>query len=173
MDTEITAVLIRPMREDDIQAVREIDQMSFSLPWPERAYRHEITKTTTSFLHVAELDLPIEDNRVIGMVVVWLVLDEAHIATIAVHPDFRRQGIGEKLLLVALEKSLENGATQAMLEVRTSNHAARNLYHRFGFEVVGRRSRYYRDNHEDAVLMNLEVLDQAYIQTMRKALNLT
>jgi ribosomal-protein-alanine N-acetyltransferase len=168
VDTKITTVHIRAMQERDIPAVREIDRMSFSLPWPERAYRYEITKTTTSLLYVAELDEPGEDGRVVGMVVAWLVLDEAHIATIAVHPDLRRQGIAEKLLLVALEKSLQNGATQAMLEVRTSNLAARNLYHRFDFEVVGRRPRYYRDNHEDAVLMNLEVLDQAYIQKMHK-----
>lgn len=165
-------MLIRPMREDDIETVREIDRLSFSLPWPERAYRHEMRKNTTSVLQVAELDQPGEDKRVVGMVVVWLILDEAHIATIAVHPDFRRRGIAEKVLLVALERSLERGARQAMLEVRAGNQAARNLYHRFGFEVVGRRLRYYRDNHEDAVLMNLEALDEAYIHRLRKTLDL-
>lgn len=173
VDTEIKTLLIRPMRDDDIKTVHKIDQLSFSLPWPERAYRYENTKNTTSLLRVAEVDQPGGDHRVVGMVVVWLILDEAHIATIAVHPDFRRQGIAARLLLVALEKSLKRGATQAMLEVRASNQAARNLYHRFGFEVVGRRLRYYRDNQEDAVLMNLEVLDEAYLQRLRKTLNLT
>ncbi len=170
MDTEIATVHIRPMREDDIEQVRLIDKISFSLPWPEQAYRYEINENPASLLWVAETYFPDDEGKVIGMVVVWLILDEAHIATLAVHPDFRRQGIGDKLLLTALKGALSKGANQARLEVRAGNYAARSLYRRFGFDVVGRRLGYYRDNHEDAVLMNLNVLDELYLNRMDKRL---
>jgi ribosomal-protein-alanine N-acetyltransferase len=83
---------------------------------------------------------------------------QAHIATIAVHPDYRRQGIGKILLRFALDWAARNGAQRAMLEVRASNQSAQALYLQFGFEVVSRRPRYYKDNHEDALLMNLDSL---------------
>ena len=161
-------VLIRPMQATDIEAVTAIDRISFSLPWPERAYQYELNDNPASLLWVAEINPSEGERRVAGLVVAWLILDEAHIATLAVHPDFRRNGIGESLLLTVLEDAFLKGASQAMLEVRASNSAAINLYRRFGFEIAGRRLSYYRDNNEDAVLMNLGLLDQAYIDRMRK-----
>ena len=163
-------IAIRPMREDDIERVQVIDKLSFSLPWPERAYRYELRKNPASLLWVAEAEAPDGKRDVVGMAVVWLILDEAHIATIAVHPDYRRQGIGENLLLTTLEVSARRGAQHAMLEVRAGNQMARNLYQRFGFVVVGRRPHYYRDNNEDAILMNLHGLDRDYLDRMRKTL---
>jgi len=161
-------VRIRPMQATDIEAVTAIDRISFSLPWPERAYQYELNDNPASLLWVAEINPSEAERRVAGLVVAWLILDEAHIATLAVHPDFRRNGIGESLLLTVLEDAFLKGASQAMLEVRASNSAAINLYRRFGFEIAGRRLSYYRDNNEDAVLMNLGLLDQAYIDRMRK-----
>lgn len=170
MEFRTAKITIRPMREDDIERVQVIDKLSFSLPWPERAYRYELKENPASLLWVAEAEAPDGKREVAGMAVVWLILDEAHIATIAVHPDYRRQGIGERLLLTTLEGATRRGAQQAMLEVRARNQIARNLYQRFGFIVVGRRPHYYRDNNEDAVLMNLHGLDQAYLDRMRKLL---
>jgi ribosomal-protein-alanine N-acetyltransferase len=92
------------------------------------------------------------------MTVVWLILDEAHIATIAVHPDFRGHGIGSLMLRTILEEAARKGAGEAMLEVRANNGIAQAMYRRFGFEVVFRRPRYYRDNNEDALLMSLDDL---------------
>jgi ribosomal-protein-alanine N-acetyltransferase len=83
----------------------------------------------------------------------WFIVDEAHISTIAVHPDFRQHGIGEILLQWALREALHLDAQLVTLEVRVSNHKAINLYEKYGFEVVGRRAHYYRDNNEDALLM--------------------
>ena len=161
-------VLIRPMQATDIEAVTAIDRISFSLPWPERAYQYELNDNPASLLWVAEINPSEGERRVAGLVVAWLILDEAHIATLAVHPDFRRNGIGESLLLTVLKDAFLKGASQAMLEVRAGNSAAINLYRCFGFEIAGRRLSYYRDNNEDAVLMNLGLLDQAYIDRMRK-----
>jgi [ribosomal protein S18]-alanine N-acetyltransferase len=97
---------------------------------------------------------------VVGMVVGWLLVDEMHIATIATHPDYRRQGIASKLLLHTLLKSMDEGARTSFLEVRESNLAAQEMYLKFGYEKTGRRKRYYRDNDEDAILMLLKSLSR-------------
>jgi ribosomal-protein-alanine N-acetyltransferase len=144
---------IRKMTLDDIPAVINLDQKSFSLPWPERSFRFEVTDNPASRCWVAELD-----GKVVGMIVVWLLVDEAHIATLATHPDFRRQGVAKRLLSHALLHLIEEGAQSSFLEVRESNLAAREMYRKFGYEEAGRRRRYYRDNDEDAILMNLNSL---------------
>lgn len=142
----------------DAPRVHEIDQCSFSLPWPERSYRYEVTGNPHAMCWVAEVDLPATPNLVVGMIVTWLILDEAHIATLAVHPDFRSLGIGRRLLARSLEQARERGAVSALLEVRASNLTAQALYAQFGFVVDGVRPRYYQDNHEDALLMSAKIL---------------
>ena len=144
---------IRRMSLADVGEVQQIDQLSFSLPWPERSFRFELTQNPTTRAWVAELD-----GRIAAMLVLWLVVDEAHIATIATHPDFRRRGIGERLMMEALVSARAEGGERAFLEVRESNQAAQAMYLKYGFEVVGRRPKYYQDNQEDAILMNLEDL---------------
>lgn len=154
-------VCIRPMQLEDLEAVLEIDRQSFSLPWPESAYRYELLQNPASLCLVAETGVMQGHRQVVGMVVVWIIMDEAHIATIAVHPSFRHSGIGSLLLWEALNESAGRGARRAMLEVRASNIIAQTMYEHFGFKVVFRRPRYYRDNNEDALLMNLENLEEA------------
>jgi len=100
-----------------------------------------------------------EDKQIVGMVVSWVILDELHIATLAVHPDYRRQGIGRLILTEALQDGYRAGTRYALLEVRAGNEAAQNLYRKFGFKTVGLRPKYYKDNGEDAALMNLDDLE--------------
>ena len=95
------------------------------------------------------------------MLVLWLILDEAHIGTIAAHPDYRRLGIGARLLAQALLQASREGAAVSLLEVRRGNLAAQELYRRFGYQVDGVRKHYYRDNGEDAILMSLPDLQSA------------
>ena len=90
-------VMIRKMMLDDIEQVVAIDRVSFSLPWPERSFRFELTDNPASRCWVAEVD-----GKIVGMIVVWLIVDEVHVATIATHPEFRRQGIAKNLLSYAL-----------------------------------------------------------------------
>ncbi|MGB2695018.1 MAG: ribosomal protein S18-alanine N-acetyltransferase, partial [Dehalococcoidia bacterium] len=90
---------------------------------------------------------------ILGMVGLWLMVDEAHIVTIAVRQGYRRQGLGELLLVAALDAARETGMETVTLEYRISNAAARALYEKYGFAQVGVRARYYSDNNEDAVLM--------------------
>ncbi len=155
---------IRPMRLEDLEQVQALDQVSFSLPWPASAYRFELKENSHSRLWVAEFEHPDGSKVIAGVIVLWMILDEAHIATIAVHPDYRRRGIGKQLIATALAEGIRQGAASATLEVRAGNEAAQNLYRLFRFEVVGRRPRYYRDNNEDALIMTVNSLDDRYLQ---------
>jgi ribosomal-protein-alanine N-acetyltransferase len=160
---------IRPMCMEDIPQVQTIDQASFSLPWPQSAFIFELKQNPNARLWVAEKHDPVGNPQalehggiVVGMVVVWHIIDEAHIATLAVHPDYRTQRIGTRLLVTSLLDAIQTGMHQATLEVRLSNLAAQNLYLKYGFEIVGKRLRYYKDNQEDAVIMTNNHLDSAY-----------
>jgi ribosomal-protein-alanine N-acetyltransferase len=90
---------------------------------------------------------------IIGFAGLWLMVDEAHITTIAVHPDFRRHGLGEFMLASLIDIAYDIGARWVTLEVRISNHVAQNLYRKYGFHEKGIRERYYSDNQEDALIM--------------------
>ncbi len=147
---------IRPMQLEDVAEVRSIDVLSFSMPWPESSYRYELLENQASRSWVAEVVTEQGEKKIVGMVVVWLVIDEAHIATIAVHPSFRGLGIGKKLLVTGLKEAIRLGMEEVTLEVRRGNLAAQSLYHQFGFQQVGVRPRYYRDNQEDALIYTVD-----------------
>lgn len=152
------SLVVRKMTVEDVPAAHAIDISSFTLPWPERSFRFEVTDNPAARCWVSEMD-----GRVVGMLVLWMIVDEAHIASLATHPEFRRQGIAKQLLVEALDNAYAEGARTAFLEVRASNEAARRMYQKFGFEEVGRRERYYKDNNEDAILMTLKRLPLAPI----------
>ncbi len=147
------SVIYRRMKLEDVPFVHEIDVLSFSLPWPERSFRYEVNENPGARGWVAEVD-----GRIAAMLVLWIILDEAHIATIATHPDFRRRGIGERLMVTALLSASKEGSRRAFLEVRAGNLEAQALYRKYGFVVDGVRLRYYKDNNEDAILMSLDGL---------------
>ncbi|MEA3441109.1 MAG: ribosomal protein S18-alanine N-acetyltransferase [Chloroflexota bacterium] len=154
---------IRLMREDDLEKVAEIDQLSFSIPWPKRAYEYELCENPNSLCWVAEIQSPDGRRQVCGMIVIWLILDEAHIATFAVHPDHRGKGLAKRMLRTALIAANHHGTTQATLEVRAGNYKAQELYQYFKFEEVGQRPRYYKDNNEDAIIMTVSGLGKEYL----------
>jgi len=147
------SVILRKMTLDDVEQVVAIDKMSFSLPWPTSSFHFELTDNPASRCWVAELD-----GRIAAMLVAWFIVDEIHIATIATHPDFRKQGIGKKLLLFTLQSAKDEGAVSSFLEVRESNDTALMMYRKFGYVESGRREGYYKDNGEDAILMTLDSL---------------
>ncbi len=151
----VVNVVIRKMTVKDVPAVSQIDKLSFTMPWPEHSFQYEVAENRVARCFVAET----EDHRIAAMIVSWIIVDEMHIATIATHPDYRRQGIGEQILRDALLDGRDAGAHLAFLEVRESNEAAQTMYRKFGFRVSGKRPRYYRDNNEDAILMTLQPLE--------------
>jgi ribosomal-protein-alanine N-acetyltransferase len=158
-------LVIRPMEEADIQAVMAIDRLSFPLPWSKSMYRFELKENHSARLFVAARQSA-SGRQLVGYVGFWFIIDEAHISTLAVHPDVRKRGIGAELLKAAMRRAIALGAETVTLEVRASNKAAIRLYEKFGFEVVGRRRRYYRDNNEDALLMACSELEAPRLEGM-------
>lgn len=165
--TEILAVEIRPMRVEDIPAVLDIEARALPRPWPPGALRHEIEANPQAAYFVARLRS--EAGRVVGYAGLWMQVDEAHISMIAVDPTLQRRGVGEQLLLRLADHALAAGAERLTLEVRASNRAAQALYARYGFEVVGRRERYYSDNNEDALIMTTGPIREAAWRARRDA----
>jgi ribosomal-protein-alanine N-acetyltransferase len=147
-------VVIAPMLVADVVAVQAIELASFSAPWPPNAYLTELQTNRLAHYMVVRVG-----DMVVGYAGLWLMVDEAHITTFAIHPEWRRRSLGERLLLALLDIALERRAAEATLEVRLSNLPARRLYEKFGFRPVGIRPRYYTDNNEDALIMTTERLD--------------
>src|SRR5206468_9569104 len=163
-------VLIEAMRLEDLDEVERIEEASFSTPWPENAYRSELMTNRLASYLVARIG-----GRIVAYGGMWLMVDEAHITTFAVHPAWRRQRIGERLLLAFFDLARDRHAREATLEVRLSNLAARRLYEKYGFRPVGLRPRYYSDNNEDALIMTTESFGtsalEARIARLRAALD--
>jgi len=149
-------VLIEPMRIDDLPAVHAIELASFDAPWPPEAYRNDLETNRLAQYLVARIG-----DEIAAYGGMWLMVDEGHIITFAVHPTWRRQRIGERLLLAFLDLAADRGAHEATLEVRLSNLPARRLYEKYGFRPVGLRPRYYSDNGEDALIMTTDPLASA------------
>lgn len=99
-----------------------------------------------------------QQASIIGFAGLWLMVDEAHITTIAIHPDYRGRGLGEFELASLIDIAIQIGAKWVTLEVRVSNYVAQNLYRKYGFREAGMRQRYYSDNQEDALIMWTEEL---------------
>lgn len=137
----------------DLGAVQSIERASFTAPWPPHAYRSEIETNRLAHYLVGRIG-----DEIVAYAGMWVMVDEAHITTFAVHPAWRRQRIGERLLLALLDLALDRRAREATLEVRLSNLAARRLYEKYGFRPVGIRPRYYSDDGEDALIMTTEPL---------------
>jgi len=143
---------IRPMCETDIETILAIEKQSFASPWTRVAFEQELRKPFGICL-VAE-----EDGAVVAYLIAWRVMDEVHIANLAVRPDRRRQGAAEALLRFL--ESRERSAAWMGLEVRKGNAAARSLYRKLGFFETGLRKRYYEAEGEDAILMSKVLPEQ-------------
>jgi ribosomal-protein-alanine N-acetyltransferase len=156
---------VEGMRATDIAEVHEIERLSFSTPWPAHAFEQELRGNRLARYVVARTPM-LGHERVVGFAGVWLMGDEAHITTFGVHPDWRRQGVGSRLLLRLLELSLELQAARMTLEVRVGNVAAQELYRRFGFAIAGTRQRYYTDDGEDAFVMTTPDLARPSMQAL-------
>jgi ribosomal-protein-alanine N-acetyltransferase len=143
------------MKKGDIEQVLEIERASFSSPWSRNLFLSEFRSPLVSTLMVALADDPLS-RKVIGYIVFWITADEMHILNLASAPEWRRQGVAKKLVLAALKRAYQKGATRAFLEVRVSNAAAQRLYSGLGFVGTSMRRQYYDSPVEDALMMTLE-----------------
>lgn len=142
-------VNFRKITIKDIEQIMEIESVSHGeFFWPTEAFIAEIENDLAHYI-VAKT----ENGKITGYAGFWLVLDEAHITNIAVHPDYRRQGLGEKLLQKLIDTGYEKNVKWFTLEVRASNIAAQNMYYKYNFKSLGLRKKYYQDNEEDALVM--------------------
>jgi ribosomal-protein-alanine N-acetyltransferase len=172
--------VLRAMEPGDVPVVAAIDKVSFPTPWPASAFRHELRRERAYYYVLLRLehDEPLnsgrgwgrwlrqlfdsgDGSRIAGYMGFRLQGSEGHITTIAVHPEFRRTGLGDLLLLVALDKMLALGIDVVTLEMRPSNGVAYQLYRKHGFKVKHRQPGYYQDG-EDAWVMAAEVGSESY-----------
>lgn len=141
-------IAIGEMAADDLDEVIWVEQSSFRTPWTRGMFADELKNPDMAHYLTARYQ-----DHVVGYMGFWLVQDEAHITNLAVHPAFRRRGLGERLLLALLRQAKRLGARRATLEVRASNEPAKLLYAKHGFQVIAIRRGYYTDNQEDALVM--------------------
>ncbi|WP_373531868.1 ribosomal protein S18-alanine N-acetyltransferase [Vampirovibrio sp.] len=141
---------IRRMRAQDVPAVMEIEAVSFGRHhWSDESFYNEMNNHVGRYYSLVRSDT----SELLGYCGFWLIVDEAHITTIAVRPELRGNALGELMLLHILDRSMANSIHWGTLEVRASNYNAQNLYYKYGFSTVGVRPRYYQDNQEDALIM--------------------
>ena len=136
-----------------IPAIMVIERQAHGSPWSERSFQNELDHVFGEFV-VATVN-----GDVVGYAGEWILADEAHVTTVAVHIDCRRQGLGKSLMKELLDRAVDRGAVCSTLEVRSGNEAAIQLYESLGYVRVGTRKNYYPDNKEDAVVMWLYELE--------------
>lgn len=180
---------LRYMQLEDVPQVITIDKLSFDPPWAARSYNYEITESNYSHMVVLErasAPRPAtglrrfvkslggttgSENQIVGYGGLWHIVDEAHISTIATHPDERGKGYGEIVLAAMVRRALTLRAAYIVLEVRVSNIAAQTLYKKYEFEIVDTKPRYYQNNGEDAYDMRLNLDDLARHERIHKRFN--
>ena len=138
------------MRESHVSQIAEIEKLCFSDPWSENSIRYELTNPLSLWL------VAVCDGKVAGYVGSQSVMDEADMMNIAVHPDYRKQGVAQMLISELISQLAISDVKCLTLEVRASNDPAISLYHKLGFEQVGRRPNYYRNPKEDALILRKE-----------------
>jgi len=139
--------IVRASREyiDDIVVV---ENLSFKIPWSRQSITDEFIHNKSAVYFCA-----LANGRAIGYAGMWVICDEGHITNIAVHPEFRCNGVGSALMEALLEEAKKRKLTALTLEVRKSNYTAQSIYRKYGFEEGGFRKAYYADNNEDAIIM--------------------
>ncbi|MCM3603356.1 ribosomal protein S18-alanine N-acetyltransferase [Robertmurraya korlensis] len=140
--------VFRYMKEEDIDQILKIEELSFATPWTRQSFENELNLNQFAVYLVLE-----KEGKIVGYCGMWLIVDEAHITNIAVLPEFRGQKLGEAILRMIMEVAKKRGAKTMTLEVRVSNTVAQSLYRKLGFMNGGIRKNYYTDNYEDALVM--------------------
>lgn len=157
----VDPVSIEPMRQTDIEAVTRIDRRCFPTPWQPGAYLTELSNRSACYL-VARFG-----QEIVGYAGQWVIMDEAHITTLAVEPAHQGRKIGVRLLYALMEEAILNASSHATLEVRESNRTAQSLYRKFGFKETAIRKSYYTDNGENAIVMwAVDIQSPAYQQRL-------
>ena len=159
---------VSPMNPEDLDAIMPLERQAFADPWTRRMYLSDLADNPLATYRVIRSADGAGHPPILGWGGFWLLIDEAHIATIASHPEYRGCGLGQWLMVALLDKARERGARVATLEVRMSNLPAQRLYDKLGFDVVGTRRKYYGDG-EDGLIMTTPSLADPMIQARLEA----
>ena len=137
-----------------------LEQACFSMPWSKKNFEAELTGNQFSRVLMVLHPGQRQNIQAIAYICVWIIFEEIRFLNVAVHPDFRRQGLAKQLIGQVLDLGKEASCCRGMLEVRETNHMAKNLYESFKFQAYATRKSYYTNPTEDAILMTLEPLVQ-------------
>jgi len=152
----ISVVVMTPENiESFLDSILEIERGSFISPWSRNGFLQEVRNPISHLWAIID-----EDGAAGGYICFWMFEREIQLLNIAVHPEKRGRGLGNRLLREMIRVGIERGMEQIWLEVRTSNTKARRLYEKLGFLAAGRRPRYYQDTNEDAIVMSLNLLNE-------------
>ncbi len=149
---------IRVAKTEDLHALVKLEQACFSAPWSHKSFQAELEGNQFSQILIVPHLAGGQEDKILGYICTWIVFEELRFLNIAVHPNFRRQGVASQLIRHVLESGRGAGCCRAMLEVRESNHSAKKLYESFKFSSYATRKSYYTNPVEDAILMTLEPL---------------
>ena len=147
---------LRPMRDGDLEQVLRMEWLSFSSPWSRSIFLHELHVNPMAMSWVLE-----REESLLGYAAVWIRGEELKINNLVVDPTHRRSGLADRLLTALLSEALKRGCKRVVLEVRPSNLPARKLYEKHGFAVTGRVANYYRQEGEDALVMEMPLPGRA------------
>jgi ribosomal-protein-alanine N-acetyltransferase len=153
---------VEPMIGSDIEAVRTLEKEAFTTTWQEEAFANELAHNPTA----TYLVLRAPGGRLVGYAGFWLVLDEAHVTSIAIHPDYRGRQLGKQLMHAMVSRAAELGALWMTLEVRADNPAAQHMYRRFGFARVGVRPKYYEGSVDAWIMWAGNLRSESYQQRL-------
>ena len=143
-------ITLMEMKAEHVPQVAQLEKICFSDPWSEMSIAHELESLWSYWL------VAVDGDTVAGYIGSQSSIDEADIMNVAVHPDYRRQGIAENLINTLVVELKNRGCHALLLEVRVSNTPAITLYEKLGFEQVGCRKNYYRNPKEDALILRKE-----------------
>lgn len=148
-------IVIEKLDKKDINKVLEIEKICFGNGWIPTPFEREIDKEECIYLVAKDNN----EDEIIAYGGAWVIVDEVHITIMGVLPDYRKNKIGQKILLNLLREGIKKGAKWATLEVKESNIPAQKLYQKFGFSIRGRRKKYYHQDGEDALIMWTEEIN--------------
>ena len=140
------------MKEKNLSPIMKIEEESFPCPWSRHSFLRDINDNPYSLYLIAKVE-----DKLVGYIGGWIIIDELHITTLAVESNYRHQGIATKLIKEILKIVRGKEVISVTLEVRKSNQAAFSLYKKLGFTKVGQRPNYYSNNREDALIMRKEI----------------
>jgi ribosomal-protein-alanine N-acetyltransferase len=146
----VTSIKLQYLNTTLLPAVVELDRLCFGGLWTLEGYQRELDSPNSDLLVIVPEQ---SSSPLIGLGCYWAILDEAHITILGIHPQYQRHGLGQLMLCALLDRARQRDMARATLEVRASNQSAIFLYQKLGFQVAGRRKRYYTDTGEDALIL--------------------